>query len=261
MNHISDIMERPLKFHTDTTIFYKDGVLREEPEETLEELLKEYEDTVARYREFTRILREKQAPYRRLRWIGNDEPTFIENSSRSYRHCTRENAAWADITLDMSADFTSPGEPDRIVALILAHPRYKPEGIRLNITGSNLQSLKGLGFDEVDVSLQLGNVFRKSRKAGIPILEVRSGGRSGVETAAIIAAQRCGLTCSILTPKGYRFKRRFQEEFIDYDAWDREDPDGCFDYGMAEFNGFNGLEMLEYDIDLKILHLNEKTQE
>ena len=32
---------------------------------------------------------------------GNDEPTFIENSSHSYGHCARENAAWADITLDM----------------------------------------------------------------------------------------------------------------------------------------------------------------
>ena len=251
-------MGRQLKFHTDTKIFYKDGVLREEPEETLEELLAEYEAAAARYREFTRILREKQAPYRRLRWIGNVEPTFIEDSSRSYRHCARENAAWADITLDLSADFTSPGEPDRIVALILAHPHYKPEGIRLNITGSNLHSLKGAGFDEVDVTLLLCNVFRKCGKEGIHILEVRSGGQSGVETAAIIAAQRCGLKCSILAPKGYRFIRRFQEEYIDYDAWDKADPEGFFDYGMAEFNGFNGLDMLEYDIDLKIWHHNRQ---
>ena len=265
-------MERPLKFHTDTKIFYKDGVLREEPEETLEELLAEYEDAAARYREFTRILREKQAPYRRLRWIGNVEPTFIEDSSRSYRHCARENAAWADITLDLSTDFTSPGEPDRIVALILAHPHYKPEGIRLNITGSNLHSLKGVGFDEVDVLLLLCNVFRKCGKEGIHILEVRSGGQSGVDKAAIGAAQRCGLKCSVLAPKGYkfcdengtvlegkdRFIRRFQEEYIDYDAWDEADPDGCFDYGMAEFNGFNGLDMLEYDIDLKIMYLNRQ---
>lgn len=249
-------MGRPLKFHTDTAIFYKDGVLREEPEETLEELLAEYEDAAARYREFSRILREKQAPYRKLRWIGNVEPTFIEDSSRSCGHCAQENAAWADITLELFADFTSPSEPDRIVAQILAHPRYKPEGIRLNITGSNLHSLEGFGFDEVDVSLLLGNVFRKCEKAGVHILEVRSGGQSGVETAAIIAAQRCGLKCSILAPKGYQFIRRFQEEYIDYDAWDKADPDGCFDFGMAEFNGFNGLDMLEYDIDLKILHLN-----
>ena len=43
--------------------------------------------------------------------------------------------------------------------------------------------------------------------------------------------------------------------YIDYDEWDKHDPIGSWDYGMCEFNGFNSLDMLQWDIDLKIAHI------
>lgn len=46
--------------------------------------------------------------------------------------------------------------------------------------------------------------------------------------------------------------------YIDYDSWEKEDPDTCWNYGLAEFNGSNALEMQEWDIDLKIAHINKE---
>jgi hypothetical protein len=110
----------------------------------------------------------------------------------------------------------------------------------------------------------------------VKILEVRSGGQSGVDEAGIIAAQRNKMKCSILAPKGFRwrdkkgdekgdekegrtaFVNRFKEEYIDYEAWDKANSKEYTMYSFAENNCFNSLDMLQYDIDLKITHLNEK---
>lgn len=41
-----------LLFHTGESLFYRDGVLQEEPEETLEELLKQYDEDCNAFLEF-----------------------------------------------------------------------------------------------------------------------------------------------------------------------------------------------------------------
>ena len=43
--------------------------------------------------------------------------------------------------------------------------------------------------------------------------------------------------------------------YIDYDEWERQDEESCWKYGLCEFNGFNHLDQLEWEIDLKIAHL------
>lgn len=43
--------------------------------------------------------------------------------------------------------------------------------------------------------------------------------------------------------------------YIDYEEWEKHDPIGSWDYGMCEFNGFNSLDMQQWDIDLKIAHI------
>ena len=43
--------------------------------------------------------------------------------------------------------------------------------------------------------------------------------------------------------------------YIDYDEWERLDNDGFWDYGFCSFNGFNSLDMQQWEIDLKIAHI------
>ena len=294
-----------LKFYTGTSLFYKDGKLVEEPEESLETLMKRYEKACDSYRKGCRKMIEAARPYTKWRWIGETEPRIMEDSARNYGHRTWANAAWSDITLALATDFLSPGEittrraagdkylryqltsnlkrlitinqdgereARKIARMIRNHTCYKEDGIRLNIAGNGLVTLLKSGVDTQTVAAFISNIFIACKDKGVKILEVRSGGQSGVDEAGIIAAQRNKMSCSILAPKGFRwrdkkgdekegktaFVNRFKEEYIDHDAWDKANSKEYTMYSFAENNGFNGLDMLQYDIDLKITHLNER---
>lgn len=43
--------------------------------------------------------------------------------------------------------------------------------------------------------------------------------------------------------------------YIDYDEWEQLDNDSYWEYALADFNGYNGLDMQQWDIDLKIAHI------
>lgn len=43
--------------------------------------------------------------------------------------------------------------------------------------------------------------------------------------------------------------------YIDYDEWERLDNDSFWDFALADFNGYNGIDMQQWDIDLKIAHI------
>lgn len=295
----------PLKFFTDTEVFYQDGRLKEEPEESLEVLMKRYEKACESYSKVLRKLREAARPYTQWRWIGDTEPRIMEDSARNYGHRTWANAAWSDITLALATDFSSPGEittrraagdkymryqltrnlhrlitfrqdgereAEKIAGMIRNHSCYKEDGIRLNIAGNGLVTLLKSGVDTNSVAAFIQMIFSACEKDGVKILEVRSGGQSGVDEAGIIAAQRCKLPCSILAPKGFRWRdrkgdekegresfiKRFKRECIDYDAWDKEKQDEGLFMSMAEHNAYNSIDMLKWEIDLKIMHLNEQ---
>ena len=52
-----------------------------------------------------------------------------------------------------------------------------------------------------------------------------------------------------------------EESYIDYDAWEAEDSEGCWTFGTADFNIFNAIDMMEDDIDAKIYYLNQKEED
>ena len=295
-----------LKFYTGTSMFYtKDGKLREEPEESLETLMKRYEKACDAYLKGRQKMIEAARPYTKWRWIGETEPRIMEDSARNYGHRTWANAAWSDITLALATDFSSPGEittrkaagdkylryqlsrnlnrlitfnldgereAKKIAGMLRNHTCYKEDGIRLNIAGNGLVTLLKSGIDTLTVAAFISYIFTACKEEGVKILEVRSGGQSGVDEAGIIAAQRNKMNCSILAPKDFRwcdkkgdekegrtaFVNRFKEEYIDYEAWNKTNSKEYTMYSFAENNGFNGLDMLQYDIDLKITHLNER---
>ena len=295
-----------LKFHTSPpSSFYREGVLQEEPEDSLKTLMHRYEQACESHVKGRRKMVEAARPYTRMQWISETEPTFYEDTARNYAHRTWRNAEWSDITLALAADFESPGEittrraaggkyigyplpenlkklmtypmdalreAEKVARLIAEHPCCKPDGIRLNIAGNGAAALKRFGVDTDYVATFIYWILYKCKDLGIHILEVRSGGQTGVDEAGIKAAQQSRMKCSILAPKGFRmrdadgrdlegrgrFVKRFKEEVIDQAAWEKAHGDEKFSWDLAEFNGFNGIDMLEWDIDLKIMHINER---
>ena len=49
--------------------------------------------------------------------------------------------------------------------------------------------------------------------------------------------------------------------YIDYDAWEKANPLEALNYGLSEFGGFSGIDMLEEDIDIKIAHMNQRERQ
>lgn len=292
----------------DTKSFYEpDGALKEEPEESLEVLIQQYEAAANRYSACKTRVNEVAAKYLKTRWVGNRAPVFIEDSVRNYGHRTWRNAEWSDITLAIAVNLYSPGEittknaagnkyvsyllrpklltkidyfsgklqkraSEEIADIIKRNPHFKKEGIRLNIAGNGQETLDEYGVTIKKASSFIGDILYHLPKMGIPILEVRTGGQTGIDEAAIIAAQHLGIKCSVLAPKGwrYRYRRgeelegkngfvaRFKEQYVDYDAWEKANEDEMLTYGLAEFNAGGSLEGLEWEIDLKVMHINEK---
>lgn len=292
-----------LKFHEDTAPFYNGGKLEPQPAESLDELLRLYEKACDSYSKLRNKKLAAARPFTKWRWINDVEPRIMEDSARNYGHRTWANAAWSDITLALASDFSSPGEittrraagdkhlryqltrnlkrilnfeqeaareAEEIAGMIRSHSCYKEEGVRLNIAGNGLVTLLRSGIDTDMVTSLLVKVFSACGKKGVKIVEVRSGGQSGVDEAGIRAAQECGLQCSILAPKGFRwrdrrgnekegrtgFVNRFKEECIDNPAWEKARPDEFLEYATMEFNAASGLDELQWDIDLKIQWLN-----
>lgn len=52
-----------------------------------------------------------------------------------------------------------------------------------------------------------------------------------------------------------------EESYIDYDAWEKANSKECWSYTSGEFGGFNAIDMLEHDIDVKISHMNQRERE
>lgn len=172
---------------------------------------------------------------KKLRWINDDEPIFIEDTVRNYAHRTWENAEWSDITMALAVDMSSPGEKttrraagERYVGFVLPedlagrnlpalanaigrrlkrHPNFKREGLKLNIAGNSQITLDRFGIEISQVRSLLRCVLQDLVDEGVDIAMVRSGGQTGVDEAGIQAAQDVGLRCSVLAPKGFRMHR------------------------------------------------------
>lgn len=175
-------------------------------------------------------------------WINKIEPVIIEDDSPAYQPRTAKNAAWSDITLAFAVNPESQGEletreaagkkfigiklpatgdgikvddaafmketAEAVISAIKAKEDFDAinrKGIKLNVAGNRLSVLARNGISQTQADALLEYILRSVADSGIVIEEVRSGGQSGIDEAAIHAAQRIGRTCSILCPKGYRF--------------------------------------------------------
>lgn len=164
-------------------------------------------------------------------WTNGVEPSFLEDSSTNYQHRSKVNAIWSDITLGFAADFSSPGEMvtrraagdkyipvdvltstditetvERLDREIRTNAHFSESGIKLNIAGNSLYTLK-YHADPKSVERTVISVIRRLvEEKGIPVLEIRSGGQTGADEYGIRAAQTLGIRCSVLAPRGFRMR-------------------------------------------------------
>ena len=191
--------------------FYKaDGTLLDEPEESLEELFRQYDEFENRRDNVMHGHRPEVAKCMRTRWIGNKQPVFIEDPVRNYGHRTWRNAEWSDITLAIAVDLNSPGEfttrkaagnkyvsyalkPSSLLSIdyytkqlqnsaaemvanrIKRNPHYREGGIRLNIAGNGYETLAAHGITRKK-AVSFLMVFLLYLCKLIKIKEVRTGG-------------------------------------------------------------------------------------
>ena len=148
---------------------------------------------------------------------------FIEGTG-SYAHRTRANAQWADLTVAIAVDLNTSGEQltresagdrylgltipnglrigeDRLVKTAIAHGIktadwinenvINPDGVKINIAGNGMRTLAKNGISQETVDYFMGifvkALYDKLDAYDFPIMEVRSGGQTGIDEAAIKA--------------------------------------------------------------------------
>lgn len=165
---------------------------------------------------------------------------FIEDTG-SYAHRTRANAQWADLTVAIAVDLNTSGEQltrdsagdrylgltipnglrigeDRLVKTAIAHG-INPDGVKINIAGNGMLTLAKNGISQETVDYFMGifvkALYDKLDDYDFPIMEVRSGGQTGIDEAGIKAAHKMNLKCSILAPKDFRMTPAQGEDIFD----------------------------------------------
>lgn len=101
---------------------------------------------------------------------------------------------------------------------------------------------------------------------------MRTGGQTGIDEAAIIAAQCLEINCSVLSPKGWRYRyrqgeelegrngfvARFKEEYdADFEEYERIVGD-VFSDVFSEDREDGSFDELAWTIDLKVMHINQR---
>ncbi len=184
-----------------------------------------------------------------------NEIRFIEDSG-SYAHRTKANAQWADITIAIAVDLNTSGEQltresagdkylgltiprgltindDRLVKIAIEHG-FKaadwikenvtnPDGVRINLAGNGIRTLARNGITQATADHFMGcfvkALYDRLEAFDFPILEVRSGGQTGIDEAGIKAAHLMNLKCSILAPKDFRMTPAQGEDIYDETAF------------------------------------------
>lgn len=180
-----------------------------------------------------------------------NEIRFIEDSG-SYAHRTKANAQWADITIAIAVDLNTSGEQltrdsagekylgltipkglrigeDRLVKIGIEHGFkaadwinenvINPDGVKINIAGNGIRTLAKNGITQATADYFMGifvkALYDRLEAFDFPIIEVRSGGQTGIDEAGIKAAHLMNLKCSILAPKDFRMTPAQGEDIYD----------------------------------------------
>lgn len=164
--------------------------------------------------------------------------TFLEHREPGYALRTVANARAADLTIAFAVDFKTPGEilthkaaynkyvgihflylhPEEMISSDGVEPPFAVEtsvlhlklkkAKHINFAGNGIYTLNqpkyNLEQDHVDVLFL--NYLAQLIEIYPHIKTIRSGGQTGVDEAALKAADKLGLDCICLAPKNWLFR-------------------------------------------------------
>ncbi len=170
--------------------------------------------------------------------------TLKQHSSSDYGPRTRHNASSAQLTIAFAADLTTAGEmltkkaasgaylgflikkedienPDYIDAVSkeISSNFNDRGGSTLNVAGNGIYTLNEWSITQSDINFFIYQVLQNVIK-NTKIQCVLSGGQTGVDIAAAVAAQALGFPAIITFPKGFlqrdvnKIDKRYKEEQI-----------------------------------------------
>ena len=167
---------------------------------------------------------------------------LIECKNPNYPGRTIENVENSDATLAIARDFSTRGEVLTKILSVLKLKPYIPmkldfqlskerswklieriekvceklgkNKIILNIAGNGIYSLPDLNQDDIN-----DFVFEIVSPAKNLLAEIVSGGQTGVDEAGVFAALKSGIKCTCVTPKGFRFRDKNNQEIYGADKF------------------------------------------
>lgn len=152
-----------------------------------------------------------------------------EHMMTGYRERTKFNAESGDITFALAVDLNTAGErltkalagdrylgyslTDDTSSLDVARQLYKfmreKQAKTINIAGNGIYTLNQRNFDQPAINAFLCDVLEIVNRYS-PIERIFSGGQTGVDLAAAVAAKYLGIPALITLPKGYM--QRFEDQ-------------------------------------------------
>ena len=134
---------------------------------------------------------------------------FATNFQTAGERCTARAAGSSLIRVDLFTDVdgeTLFGAFDAAGKIYAALPDEYREGkpVGFNIAGNGLSTLKGITQEKLDNFLSI--TFKVLRNSGVDIRNLRSGGQTGVDQAAVAVAQTLGIPVHIHAPKDWKWR-------------------------------------------------------
>lgn len=134
---------------------------------------------------------------------------FATNFQTAGEKCTARAAGKSLIRVDLFTDAvgeTLTGADDAAGKIYAALPdeyrKGKPVGF--NIAGNGISTLKGIAQEKLDTFLSI--TFKVLRNSGIDIKNLRSGGQTGVDQAAVAVARTLGIPVHIHAPRDWKWR-------------------------------------------------------
>lgn len=154
---------------------------------------------------------------------------FIENKIWGYPARTEENVVNSDFTLAIATDFETAGERltknlcKKYKKPYIGASLYKANGVDfctqiicnnkdlklakiINVAGNGLYTLKSYYHSQEEVDSFVYEILRNFKSCGFSFTTICSGGQTGVDEAALKAAEKLRLKAICRAPKGWCFR-------------------------------------------------------
>ncbi len=157
---------------------------------------------------------------------------LIESSEFSYKLRTIQNIKLADFTVAFAVDFETAGE--KLTAKLagskffsfdlcagksvkwisenLAHVLREHNATCLNVAGNGIYTLSRFNITQPDINQIIFEILREVHGEW-PLTKIVSGGQTGVDFAALVAAHRLGIPITAIFPSGFRQRGQDSQDF------------------------------------------------